>query len=70
MPQSNWVSLGQSIQELLTTIYNTVIVDKLPENLKSDEPAPYINDVDETDVDTPMNWSNIELEKDEEFLGI
>lgn len=70
MLQSSWVSLGQAIQELLTTIYNTVIVDKLPEKLKSDEPAPYINDVDETDADTPMDWSDIELEKDEEFLGI
>ena len=70
MSQSNWTSLGQSIQELLTTIYNTMIVNKLPEKLNNDEPAPYIDDVDETDVDTAMDWSDIELEEDEEFLGI
>ncbi len=70
MPRSSWASLGQSIQELLTTIYHTVIVDKLPEKLKNDEPAPYIDDVDETDTDKPMDWSDIELEEDEEFLGV
>jgi hypothetical protein len=47
-----------------------VIVDKLPEKLKNDEPAPYIDDVDETDTDKPMDWSDIELEEDEEFLGV
>lgn len=64
-------SLLYHVGELIKTIINYIVFRVSGHTITwEDEPAPYINNVDETDVDTPVDWSKLEAEEDEEFLGI
>ena len=75
MLKNDLTSLGQAIRELFSTIYETVIEEHIPEQLKTSDKYKVVDDAG-VDVETGKSdrsrtvWSDISLDEDEDVLGI